>query len=187
MTRLIIDSDDPAVLVLPEHAGMLVATYADLLTPSLIAQLSPFLVVIDRGLGDPFGLATVADIEPGADSVANGAAKVRKWAQEGRPYPTAYHDRAIWGEVTTALAGVTYWSWVATLDGTLLPDGRRTDVVQFADDKVTGFHADLSIVWNDHWHPTPAPMQAVQLAALRDQANQAEAYIRSIADTLARL
>lgn len=167
MTRVLFDSDEPAVLVNPAKAGVLVATYADLLTPEIIAELGPMLLVIDRGQGDPHGLATIADIEPGLLSVAAGAAKIRQWVSEHRAFPTAYHDRNDWAAVSQALNGVPSSHWVATLDGTCNPGITRPAAVQILGADKVGFHADLSIVWDDHWHPAAAGATAAEVAAVK--------------------
>ena len=168
MTRIMFDSDQPGLLIAPARAGTLVACYADLATPALIAELGRYGVWIDRGLGDPHNVATVADIEPGADSIASGVSKLRLWNAEHRPDPTAYHDRGIWDAVETAAAGIPHKTWVATLDGTLVPNGQRPAAVQFAGDTVTGFHADVSVVWDDSWHRVPAITSAVTTAHYSD-------------------
>lgn len=170
MPGLLFDTDTPDLLLEPRFAGCRVATYADLVTPALYKQLHDRLVVIERGLGDPMHLATVADIEPGALTVQAGADLLHAWKQQGRPSVTAYHDRSLQAAVDQATAGLGISNWVATLDGTLLPDGRTRAVVQFAGAKDIGIHADLSIVWDDSWHPLPvAPnpnaVQAVQIEA----------------------
>jgi hypothetical protein len=170
MPGLMFDSDEPAVLLSLACAGCRIATYADLVTPAILAAAGHRLVVIDRGSGDPHGVATVADIEPGCLTVAEGAAKIRQWIAARRPYPTAYHDRAVQGEVTAALAGERYYTWDATLDGTMRVPGVNLAAIQIAPSAVVGFHADLSVVWDDSWHPqsggpSPAAITAVRLAA----------------------
>jgi len=169
MPGVLFDSDDPAVLLQPFLAGCRVATYADLLNPTLVKEFGPRLLVIDRGHGDPLGLATVADIEPGLLSAAAGAAKIHQWINERRPTPAAYHDRNDWGAVTSALAGAPARHWVATLDGTADPLGQRPAGVQILGAKSLGFHADLTIVWDDTWHPlapTLIPTEVTHLHAL---------------------
>lgn len=167
MPGLLWDTDQPTKLTGGFANGCRVATYADLLTPTLAHLFAGRLVVIDRGLGDPMNLADVADIEPGALTVDEGAAKIRQWVHENRPFPTAYHNRDIWAAVDAALTGVAFWNWVATLDGTLLPDGRHPAAVQFAGAGAVGEHADLSIVWDDQWHPLPSANLAGLQAKLK--------------------
>jgi hypothetical protein len=160
------DSDDTTIIAGPHCAGARVATYADLMTPALAANLRGRLAVIDRGTGDPMKLAHIADIESGALTVAEGAARVRQWHAEGRTFPTVYCDRNDWPAVTAALTGVPHSTWIATLDGTLLPDGKRPDIVQAFGAAAIGFHADMSIVWNDAWLPVRPAVTWTQVSEL---------------------
>lgn len=153
MPELMLDTDQPALLAGPQFAGCRVATYADLVTPAMLTAYLGRLVVIDRGRGDPTNTATVADIEPGLLTVAQGVAKIKQWNAEHRQFPTAYCDRNDWPAVDTALAGVRHYDWIATLDGTILPNGKRPTVVQAWGEAAVGFHADMSIVWDTSWHP----------------------------------
>lgn len=187
MTMLMADSDEPVVLASPQFDGCLVATYADILTPELIAGYGPRLVVIDRGLGDPHHMATVADVENGALSIGAAVARVKEWNAAGVPFPTVYHDRAIDSEMTAALGSERCFRWIATLDGTLVPDVPRHDVVQFAGAATVGLHADLSIVWNPSWHPqaagpTAGAIRQVKIVAdaISKQAAALEAAARAL-------
>lgn len=187
MSMLLVDSDEPAVLASPQFDGCLVATYADLLTPELVAGYGARLAVINRGLGDPLRMSTIADIEPGALSIDQAVEMIKQWNAAGVPYPTAYHDRAIDGEVTAALGGQRCYRWIATLDGTLVPDVPRYDVVQFAGAATVGAHADLSIVWNSAWHPQSSGPSAGEIRqvkiiadALAKQAAAMEAAARAL-------
>lgn len=187
MTLLMADTDEPAVLASPQFDGMLVATYADILTPEIIAGYGQRLVVLDRGLGDPHHMATVADTEDGALTIAQAVERVREWNAAGVAFPTVYHDRAIDGEVTAALGGERCFRWIATLDGTLVPDVPRYDVVQFAGAATVGLHADLSIVWNGAWHPqasgpTAGAIRQVKIVAdaIAKQAGALESAARAL-------
>src|SRR5258708_21931957 len=153
MPGLMFDSDEPAVLLSAACEGCRVAPYADLVTPAIIAAAGPRLVVIARGKGDPHNVATVADIEQGCLTVMDGAAKVRQWIAAGRPFPTAYHNRSIAAQVTAAIGRGRYYTWDATLDGTMRVPGVNLTAVQIAPASGVGFHADLSIIWDDSWHP----------------------------------
>lgn len=161
------DSDDVTVLADALFAGCRIASYADLVNPRLYAAAAGRMKVIDRGNGDPHGLATIADIEPGCLTVDQGVALIRQWASEGRHQPTAYHDRNLWAEVDAKLAGVSYHSWIATLDGTCSPDGKRPDAVQILDSSKVGQHVDMSIVWNEAWFPLPAGPSIAQVNAVK--------------------
>lgn len=187
MPDLMFDSDQPEVLLATGLLGVRVATYADLLTPTLVKQFGPRLVAIDRGLGDPLGLATVADVESHADSIARGVALVRQWITEKRPTPAVYHDRADWPAVTAALGTTMCRHWVATLDGTASPGGQRPSVVQILGANQVGFHADLSIVWDESFHPLPAASQAADVARLRQLASAANSPFRGLIDYIVSL
>lgn len=187
MPGLLFDTDTPELLTEPRFAACRVATYADLVTPALCQELRGRLVVIDRGLGDPMGLASVADIEPGALTVASAAERMHAWQQQGRPFVTAYHDRAVQQDVDQATAGMGIFNWVATLDGTLLPDGRTRAAVQFAGAASLGFHADLSIVWDDSWHPLPAAPPPVLVADIKHFAAEALGYAGALAGAVKML
>lgn len=167
MPALMLDSDQPAVLLEARFANLRIATYADLVTAEIVAAAGPRLKVIDRGQGDPLGLATIADIEPQLLTPQQGIDKIRGWLEEKRLQPTAYHDRAQWAEVNQLGAGLDFAHWVATLDGTLVPNGYYMDAVQFAGAAVLGFHADVSIIWSDGWHPLPGGPSPAQLDALK--------------------
>jgi hypothetical protein len=166
MPDMMLDTDNPALLSGPLFAGCRVATYADLVTPLILSNYLGRLIVIDRGRGDPHNAATVADIEPTLLTVAEGVAKIKQWVAEHRPFPTAYCDRNDWPAVDAALAGIPHHDWIATLDGTLLPDGRRPAVVQVWGETALGFHADLSIVWDDTWHPIRPAVSWASVAGL---------------------
>lgn len=184
MASLMFDSDQPIVLSDPRFASCRVATYADLLTPSLVTVFGPRLVVIDRGRGDPLGLAHVADIEPGALSVSAGADLIRQWTEQGRQYITAYHDRAEWAAVAAAVAPLQPWNWVATLDGSLNPDGRYPAVVQFASEVKVGIHVDVSLVWNDTWRPLPAGLSPGLVTQLESLTGQVMTTAQNVLDLL---
>lgn len=167
MPGLMFDSDDVSLLLSATLAGCRLASYADLVTPQLYTAAAGHMKVIDRGLGDPHGLATIADIEPGCLTVDAGTAKIRQWVSEGRHQPTAYHDRNDWTEVDFKLQGVAHFTWVATLDGEAAPDGRRPDAVQILGEAKVGLHVDMSIVWNDKWFPLPSGPTQAQVNALK--------------------
>lgn len=187
MPALMFDSDEPDVLLQPFLAGCRVATYADLMTPALVKAFGPRLIVIDRGHGDPLGLATVADIEPGLLSVAAGVAKIHQWITEKRPSPAAYHDRNDWAAVAAGLQGTTARHWVATLDATANPNNSRPAAVQILGENHLGFHADMSIIWDDTWHPVPATVPTPELAQLKHLTQAADMPLRQLIAYIAGL
>ena len=187
MTSLMFDSDNPEDLANPLFDGCRVATYADLMTPALVAQFAGRLIVIDRGHGDPMNLAHVVDIESGAYSVDSGAARIKEWNSDGRGHVAAYVDRSDWDAVLSACLPVRPYMWIATLDGTLDPDGKWPSAVQFAPATSIGIHVDVSIVYDEGWVPLPAPVNAQQLAAVRSDVASLETLAASIAQGVARL
>lgn len=187
MTGVLFDSDQPAVLEMALLAGCRVATYSDLATPALVKALGARCIWIDRGHGDPLGLATVVDIEPGLYTVANGVARFRQFVSERRPTPAVFHDRNDWPAITSALTGVPARHWVATLDGTCSPEGQHPAAVQIIGAAQLGFHADLSIVWDDTWHPLPAAAPTPDVAKLRSLAAAAKGPAESLLAYIAGL
>lgn len=187
MAAIMFDSDDPQALLTDHCRGCRVATYADLVTPDLVRQLAGRLVVIDRGQGDPLKLATVADIEQGLLTIEQGADLIAQWTSERRPDPTAYHDRAVWDQVSAACKPLEPWHWVATLDGTADPLGRYPGIVQVLDSAKLGFHADLSIVWDDRWHPVPPGLPGSMQHQLRQLSGALTADASALAVLISRL
>ena len=160
MIRTMLDSDDLAAL---GHVTPLIATYADLfkthaeLEALKAAHPGQQVVLIDRARGDDLGVASVLDIEAGAE----GPAALPKWydRQHGRGirYLTAYCDRHMLAAVIQAGGHRHVYHWVATLDGTLVIAGfaplAAPAVVQCLGEAQLGVHADLSLVLEDQWHP----------------------------------
>jgi hypothetical protein len=183
MPSIMFDSENLTALLDPRLAGCRVATYADLVTPELVRKLQGRLKVIDRGWGDELGLATIADVEPGLLTVAEGAAKLQQWHSENRPRPTGYCDRATWPEFRAAAAPLKPWWWIATLDGTGNPLGEFPAAVQLLGEAAVGLPLDLTVVWDDHWFPLTAGLPGTFAADLRHLA----ALLASDADQLRHL
>lgn len=167
MIRTMFDTDVLADLNQPCH---ILATYSDLVPD---ASGIPFdvggrtLVFIDRGLGDPGGKATVWDVEGGALRVDQLPAKYDAAHARGLRYLTVYSNRSNLDAVNGVMGDRNYWSWVATLDGTLhvagRPPLRGPAAVQFAGAVAVGLHGDMSLVFNDRWNPTHAMDRAKSL------------------------
>lgn len=167
MIRTMFDTDVLADLDQPCH---ILATYSDLVPD---ASGIPFdatgrtLVFIDRGLGDPGGKATIWDVEGGALRVDQLPAKYDAAAARGLRYLTVYSDRSHLDAIDAVMGDRNYWSWVATLDGTLhvagRPPLRGPAAVQFAGSQAVGLHGDMSLVFNDRWNPTHAMGRAKKL------------------------
>lgn len=159
MYRLACDSDNLAALV----PTPVILTYADMFAThaELDALRDRFpgsmVKLIDRGLGDPAGIASavsISDTEAGARTVADSVLLIRQWIAVGRSFPTAYANRSTMPLIINALAGVKgWWKWWATLDGTMRIPGHESDMVQFAGSNLTGGHYDLTVIYNDAWHP----------------------------------
>ncbi len=166
MTRIMLDSDQVDVLVSHGHALDVAATYSDLLPDvgAVAALRAKFparvtLVLIDRGLGDPSGQASVLDVERGARI----AGQIPGWydAKEkaGVRFLAVYANRSNLAAVNAALGPRHAYRWVATLDGTCNITGyvplRTPAAVQILPAARTGLHADLSLVFESSWHPDP--------------------------------
>lgn len=158
MTHIMFDSDDLAVFDNIYIAGATIATYADILTPAFLDAHKGNLRVIDRGHGDPLNVATIADVEDGALTPEQAAAKIKVWQADGRHGCTTYSDRSDLPAVEEACKGLSYYKWVATLDNTTLLVGQTTATQVFTATAL-GFHADMSIVWDENWfiYPAAAP------------------------------
>jgi hypothetical protein len=160
--RIMLDSEDLAAI--PSGIAPLVASYADLF-PTLAAlhefeQAHPAseVVLIDRALGDPLGLASVADVESGALSPGQLPGWFDKKTAANVRYLTVYCDRADLAACDAALGDRDHWRWVATLDGTAFldlhgyPPLRRPAAIQCLGSNDVGIDCDLSLVLNPNWH-----------------------------------
>jgi hypothetical protein len=189
MLRLMLDTNQPEDLGV---GAEILATYADLHTPALeqLLRLRHGQVVwIDRGLGDPAGISTVLDVEQHAE----GPAAIPGWfdsrRSRGMGSLTVYANRDTMPSVDAAAGGRGIYRWIARLDGQLavpgfLP-GRTPAAVQVLGSAALGFHADLSVVQEDRWHPaleaalTPAGRAALESArTLLDDALAALARVQ---------
>lgn len=158
MIRFACDSDSIADLV----PTPLIFTYADLIGSAIeytaLTARFPRSVIklIDRGLGDPAGLAAtvMVDVEQGALTAAQAAGQIRRYLAEGRQFVTGYANRSTMPSLEAELADVAgWWRWYATLDGTMRISTRPHAMVQFAGAQITGGRFDLSVVWNGAYHP----------------------------------
>lgn len=100
----------------------------------------------------------------------------------GRPDACVYCNRATIPEVRrltgSQILGKDYFLWVATLDGTLYT-GAGVVACQLA--TIAGY--DLSVIWDDGWHPSPGGVAHVKanvrqgLAALNAAFDQVVANV----------
>lgn len=156
MTRIMYDSITPEVI--PADAEM-VAGYVNgrwdwAAKPGAFARWPHAAHVrIDVNGSDPLN-AGVIDVERGDASpeVAARWVTIRNRAGLGA---TVYCNRATLPSVREACHGLKYKLWIATLDGSKL-DGEFA-AVQYLGAKDVGFNADMSIVYDDTWHPAPRP------------------------------
>jgi hypothetical protein len=189
MMRVMLDTDQPWQLTNTGIRAGLLATYADLITQTKLAVLEkdwPRVVLIDRGLGDPLGKASVIDIERGTHGPADAPGWYDRQKRAGIRYLTVYCNRATLPAVNAAMGHRAYFRWIATLDGTAhiggFTPGLGPAAVQTLGAAALGFHADLSLVLEPHWHPaphpTPPPAAAWISQALAD-ANQLAALLKA--------
>lgn len=98
------------------------------------------------------------DVEKGDATPAQAPGWIRARQAAGIRYVTIYCNRSTLPAVDRACHGLSYYRWVATLDGTLHIPGftplERPAAVQFANSTMAGANVDVSIVWEDQWHPS---------------------------------
>lgn len=187
VVSIMVDSDSPEALGNNLFYNCRVATYADLLTPAIVSQFAGRLVVIDRGHGDPMNLAHVVDIESGAFTVAAGAERIKEWNSVGRGHVAAYCSRSDWEAVLSACLPVKPYMWIATLDGTLNPDGKWPNIVQFAGEAAIGIHVDVSIVYDEQWVPLNQPANGPALTSVRQDTAALLGMAQSLSKAVAAL
>jgi hypothetical protein len=179
MIRPMLDTDQPPLMLAKAFPRTpLAATYADLVDAPMLGKLAAAgweqVILIDRGLGDLTGRASIIDVEAKARTPAD----VPKWYDEqhgkGIRYLTTYCNQTTLPAVDAAMGDREFWRWVARLDGVCWIPGHQPGhapaAIQTTNAAWLGFHADLSLVFEDNWHPQPAPAgpdvpQAVRTAA----------------------
>jgi len=187
-----LDTDDLSKLT---DTVPLLATYSDLVPdPAKLRATLPGaqLILIDRHIGDPSGEASVLDIEPGADSVAELPGWLERKRAAGVEFLTSYSDRDTLPAIDALGDKGKCFRWVATLDGTSHIAG-YTPLVSPAAIQTTGstaldYHADLSLVFDGRWHPQPEGQHlkmARELARMLVQGAKAEtSEVQRLARTL---
>lgn len=172
MQRIGYDSD--VIDDIPADAEVAL-TYSDLVPTRAelikLEQRWPVVVLIDRGTGDPTGLASVLDVERGAATVAQAPGWYDERVKAGIRWPTIYVNRANMAAVNAAMAGRMFYRWIATLDGTMRVAEHPAAMVQFAPASAagqpgTGWHADATVIRQSGWHPAPGPNVAKLRSAL---------------------
>lgn len=188
MIRFMIDTDDLSKLT--GHVELL-ATYSDLVPhPEELQNEFPnsTLILINRGLGDPSGTASVFDIEPGALTPQQAVREYDAQYAKGVKYLTAYHDRSEADAVAAAFGQRPHFNWDATLDGTAHIKGydplHSPAVIQCLTSQDLDYHADGNLVFEDNWHPTRTPFPA---AAMRNDLQAASGTLNTLASDLHRM
>lgn len=161
MIRFMLDTDQLDKLT--GHVELLM-TYSDLV-PDYAAISKRFpqshVLLIDRGLGDPTGLASIFDIEPRALTIAAAIRRYDEQQAKGVPFLTVYHDRAEADAIKAAFRPRAPWHIYATLDGTAHITGYNPlegpAAVQCLSASELGYHADGHLVFEDAWNPTRFP------------------------------
>lgn len=195
MIRVAIDTDVQSALT--GHVQFLM-TYSDQVhTHAALSTLQntyphSTIILVDRGLGDPTGLATIADVETGALKPSGLPAWHDRKHAAGLTMLTVYCNRQNLQACLAALAGRHMFVFVATLDGTVFVEGYdplfAPDLVQILPASKVGRHADLSLVLADTWHPDQVPhvSQLAKLDILTARASCTEAAGK-LTDALSRL
>jgi hypothetical protein len=179
MIRLMLDTDQPALLLTAAFPrAPIVATYADLIDAPTLGKLTAArwdqILLIDRGLGDLTGRASIIDVEAKARTPGDAPGWYDEQLAKDVPYLTAYCNQSTLPAVDAAMGDRPFWRWVARLDGICWIPGRTPGhapaAIQTTPEPWLGFHANMSHVFKDNWHPAPAPSapnvpQAVRTAA----------------------
>jgi hypothetical protein len=179
MIRLMLDTDQPALLLTAAFPrAPIVATYADLVDAPTLGKLDAAhwdqVLLIDRGLGDLTGRASVLDVEAKARTPGDAPGWYDQQHAKGVRYLTVYCDQDNLPAVNAAMGARDFWRWIARDDGICWIPGRTPGhapaAIQTTNSAQLGFHADLSLVFKDNWNPAPAPSapnvpQAVKTAA----------------------
>lgn len=186
--RVMLDTNDLAAL---DPACELLATYSDLVpNPAELEAKFPNsrIILIDRGLGDPSGKASVADIETGALTIADVPGWLDRKEQEGIEFRTIYESRNEFDAIAAAAGHRHFWHWVATLDGTAFVSRFKAmhgpAAIQILPSSKLGVQADLSLVFEDGWNPT---RPSLNRAALRRDVNAALTSMASAASDMHRV
>jgi hypothetical protein len=158
MIRFACDSNDLDALI----ETNIVLTYSDLIRTDqahqeLKARFPRSVVeLIDRGLGDPTGRATIVDVERGAYGPAQAPGWFDRKHEAGLRWLTVYASLVNMRIVDTAMGNRTgWWRWFAYWGNGLAVPGYPHAAIQFAADRMLGARADLSLFPNPAWHPTP--------------------------------
>lgn len=176
------DSDELAALIGTDF----VRTYSDLIPDrdALAALERRFagsaVELIDRGLGDPTGLASIADVERGSLTVADVPGWLDRKHAAGVDWLTLYSAEASLEDVIAAAAGRSHWNWAASW-GRMTVAHPAAGQVQCANSAMLGLHIDLTVIWETGYRP------AAWLGAARKDADHAMGALADATDLLGSL
>lgn len=105
--------------------------------------------------GDPRDGGDMLDVETGDATPDHIPGWFDARLSAGARFLGVYCNRDKFDACTAAIAHRGAHRWLATLDGTLLHTyhGVPVDACQFMGEAQLGLHIDLSVVFNDAWHP----------------------------------
>lgn len=157
--------------------------YADLLGGRALAQLQArfpgsVIVPIDRGLGDPLGLAGIIDVERFARTPADAPVWFDKQHAAGFQYLTVYASLDKMAEVAKRMGDRKWWRFYAYWQGGLHVAGHTDAMIQFASGAELGAPCDLTLVHNDRWHPQRGGVSPQAMAVAAGVASQLSAAHR---------
>jgi hypothetical protein len=140
--------------------------------------------------GSPADGGDVLDVESEDATPADIPAWYDAGVARGARYLGVYSDRDQFQACTTALAARPAARWLATLNGELMTtfNGIVLDACQLLGSTLTGENYDLSIIFNDAWHPgydTDIPNP--DIADLAHQAALLQGNVTSLLRTIKRL
>jgi hypothetical protein len=158
MIRLACDSNDLGALI----ETPIVLTYTDLIPDdrahkALKARFPQSVVeLIDRGMGDPTGRATILDVETGAATPLHAVGWHAHQHAAGLRWLTIYATLDNMRTVEEIMSpGDDWWRWFARWGNGLEIPGHPHAAIQFASDIMLGARVDLSLFPNPAWHPSP--------------------------------
>jgi hypothetical protein len=115
--------------------------------------------------GDPAAGGDALDVETGDATPADAPAWYDARKAAGAKNLAIYCSRDTLPAVNQHMGARRFFRWVATLDGTCHIDGhpplRGPAAVQILGAAAAGVNADISLVYEDAWHPMPSLQQAI--------------------------
>lgn len=140
--------------------------------------------------GDPAHGGDCLDVESGDATPADIPAWYDHQHTLGTRYLTIYSDRNQFAECTNALAGRAAHRWLATLAGPIITifDGHPITACQAFGSALTGAHYDLSVAFDQAWHPNGSlQLTGAELAHLENLAGSVAADVAALQRALKTL